>query len=68
MTARKRLRLTDIKATLRVLQESGIKPVALETMPDGTCRWHFTRPPANDVDDLDRELQAFEAKHGYGRA
>jgi len=45
-----------------------MEPCALDSLPDGTYRWHFTTPAANDEDSLDRELQQFEAKHGYGRA
>ena len=41
--------------------------LALDSLPDGTFRWHFTEPPANDESSLDRELAAFEAKHGNGR-
>lgn len=65
---RRRPRLSDLKGTLRVLREGGMEPCALDSLPDGTYRWHFTTPAANDEDSLDRELQQFEAKHGYGRA
>lgn len=68
MSARRRLRVSDLKGTLNALRESGLQPCALDTMPDGTYRWHFTAPAANDEDSLDRELAAFEAKHGYDRA
>jgi hypothetical protein len=69
MARRTRPNLATLKATLAALRESGMTPTALDTMPDGTCRWHFTPPPSQGEDDLDRELQAFEAKHhGYGRA
>lgn len=69
MTDRRRRRpsLTALKTTLQALRESGIQPAALDSMPDGTFRWHFTAPPEHGEDALDRELAAFEAKHGYGR-
>lgn len=66
--SRARVRMTDLKTTLAVLREFGMKPCALDTLPDGTHRWHFTTPPSHDENDLDRELAAFEAKHGHGRA
>lgn len=65
---RRRPRLSELKGTLKVLQENGLKPCALDRLPDGTIRWHFTEPPAGDETVLDRELAEFEAKHGYGRA
>lgn len=65
---RPRVRMSELKTTLSLLRECGMKPCALDTLPDGTYRWHFTEPAANDEDDLDRELAAFEAKHGHGRA
>lgn len=65
---RPRLRLSELKATLQALRDAGMVPAALDTMPDGTCRWHFTAPPANDETALDRELAEFEARNGYGRA
>lgn len=69
MTERRhRASLSALKTTLQALRESGMQPAALDVMPDGTTRWHFTPPPSHDEDSLDRELQAFEAKHGYGRA
>lgn len=66
--SKSRLRLSDLKSTLITLREQGMKPCALDTLPDGTHRWHFTPPPAHDENVLDRELEAFEAKHGHGRA
>jgi hypothetical protein len=67
-TRRPRLRLAELKDTLRILRESGVSPCALDTLPDGTYRWHFTPPASNDETALDRELAEFEAQHGYGRA
>lgn len=68
MTRRRTASLATLKTTLQALRESGLQPTALDSLPDGTMRWHFTPPAANDEDSLDRELKAFEAKHGYGRA
>lgn len=65
---RRRTSLTALKTTLQALKESGIAPAALDSLPDGSFRWHFTQPPADGEDALDRELADFEAKHGYGRA
>lgn len=67
MSTRRRPRISDLKATLRLLHDNGMRPCALDTMPDGTYRWHFTAPHSNDEDSLDRELAAFEAAHGNGR-
>lgn len=66
MSRRPALRESDLKTALAVLRSSGIEPVSLDIRPDGTLRWHFTKPDDGDDDDLDRELKAFEAKHGYG--
>ena len=68
MTRRRRTSLSALKTTLQALKESGVEPTALDSLPDGSFRWHFTPPATNDEDALDRELAAFEAKHGYGRA
>jgi hypothetical protein len=69
MTERRpRPSMAAMKSTIKLLRENGMQPTAMDTMPDGTIRWHFTTPQAPDVDDLDRELEAFEARHGYGRA
>ncbi|NTB96889.1 hypothetical protein G6M84_10205 [Agrobacterium tumefaciens] len=59
------LRVRDVAATLEALKKSGLIPTALDTLPDGTFRWHFTPPAQNDEDDLDRELEEFDKKHGY---
>lgn len=66
--SRSKARISDLKRTLITLKELGMKPSALDTLPDGTHRWHFTNPIPHDENDLDRELEAFEAKHGHGRA
>lgn len=67
MSQRPRMRMSDLKTVLAALKQSDLKPCALDTLPDGTFRWHFTPPQQHDDNDLDRELAAFEAKHGYGR-
>lgn len=64
---RRRTSLSALKNTLQALRDSGMQPTALDTMPDGTMRWHFTAPAAHGDDALDRELEAFEAKHAHGR-
>lgn len=58
----------SMASPITVLRQFGMEPCALDTLPDGTHRWHFTQPPPHDENDLDRELAAFEAKHGHGRA
>ena len=65
---RRRPRLSELKGVLTTLREAGMEPTALDSLPDGTFRWHFTQPPTNDEDALDRELEGFNAKHGYDRA
>lgn len=66
--SRRRTSLSALKTTLQALRESGIQPAALDSLPDGSFRWHFTPPPANDETALDRELAEFDKQHGYGRA
>lgn len=68
MSRRPTVREADLKTALAALRSAGIEPVSLDIRPDGTLRWHFTKPADSDDDALDRELEAFEAKHGYGRA
>lgn len=68
MSRRPAIRPTDLKVTLGVLREFGITPTALDTMPNGTHRWHFTTPAGNDEDDLDRELAEFGRKNGHDGA
>ncbi|NWJ24736.1 hypothetical protein [Rhizobium sp. RM] len=59
------VRTSDVNATLEALKKNGLIPTALDTLPDGTFRWHFTPPAAADEDELDRELAEFDKKHGY---
>lgn len=65
MTRRQSVRASDLKTTLSALRQGGLSPTALDTMPDGTLRWHFTQPLQNEQSDLDRELAEFERKHGH---
>ena len=59
------LRVRDVSTTLEALRKSGMTPTALDTLPDGTFRWHFTLTAKSDEDDLDRELAEFDKKNGY---
>lgn len=59
------LRIRDVNATLELLRKKGMTPTALDTLPDGTFRWHLMPPEKNDDDDLDRELAEFDKKNGY---
>ncbi len=60
--------LSALKTQLQAMKESGMPPTALDSLPDGSFRWHFTQPLANDETALDRELAEFDKQHGYGRA
>lgn len=68
MARRPSLRSTDLLNAVETLKKAGMTPTALDIRPDGTQRWHFTQQLLSDEDDLDRELAAFEAEHGHGRA
>jgi hypothetical protein len=59
------IRASDLKATLAALKSGGLSPSALDALPDGTFRWHFTIPTPSDQSDLDRELAEFDRKNGY---
>lgn len=65
MTRRQSFRASDIKTILCALQKSGLSPTAMDTMPDGTVRWHFTPTSQNEQNDLERELAEFERRHGH---
>lgn len=65
MPRRPQVRVRDLSSTLEALRSHGIEPCALDLLPDGTHRWHFTKPADNDEDELDRELAEYRAKHGY---
>lgn len=66
MTKRAGIRASDINTTIHALQKHGITPTALDAMPDGTLRWHFTQPSETGQTALEKEWAAFEAKHGHG--
>lgn len=68
MARRAAVRSSDITTTLSALKEAGIVPVAMDTLPNGGVRWHFTPPDQSDEDELDRELREHEERHGRGRA
>ncbi|MDK4713025.1 hypothetical protein ACK83U_00730 [Rhizobium sp. WW22] len=68
MARRAAIRSSDIKTTVSALKEAGLTPLALDTLPNGGMRWHFTAPQGTGEDDLDRELREFEERHGAGRA
>ncbi|MDP9840780.1 hypothetical protein J2T09_005568 [Neorhizobium huautlense] len=68
MGRRASIRSSDIKTTLAALKDAGIIPCAMDTLPDGSMRWHFTQPRESDEDDLDRELREFEQRHGGNNA
>lgn len=61
---RRGIRRADVKATLSAIRQCGLTPCALDTLPDGTHRWHFAPPLMNSGGDLDLELREFEARHG----
>ncbi len=58
------IRSTDITTTIAALKAAGLTPVAMDTLPDGGTRWHFTAPNRADEDELDRELREHEERHG----
>ena len=65
MARRPTVRVADLRSAVEALKQAGMEPSALDIMPDGTHRWHFTKPATTD-DDLDRELAEFDKKHGHG--
>ena len=67
MTRRLGIRPSDLRSAINVLLESGLKPSALDILPDGTHRWRFTEAAANDDDDLDRELAAYREEDQVAR-
>lgn len=66
MARRPALRPADLVKALSALRQAGVEPCTLDVLPDGTHRWHFTKPVNADEDDLDRELAEFDLKHGHG--
>lgn len=66
LTRRLGIRPSDLRSAISVLLESGLKPSALDILPDGTHRWRFTEAAANDDDEVDRAFAEFDKRHGYG--
>ena len=64
MNSRPRLRASDIKTVLNALRTSGLEPVSLDILPDGTYRWNLKPPADDDEAELDRELAEWSKKHG----
>jgi hypothetical protein len=47
------------------LEARGLRPCAVDILPEGTIRFHITAPAGQGNEaDLDRELAEFEARHG----
>lgn len=66
MTRRLGIRPSDLRSAINVLLESGLKPSALDILPDGTHRWRFTEAAENDDDEVEKALAGLARKHGYG--
>lgn len=49
---------------MAALEARGIRPCAIDLMPTGAVRVHISPPQTDTIDDLDRELAAFEARNG----
>ena len=64
MPRRPAIRKTDIDTAVASFMARGLKPTAADFLPSGGIRFHFIEPSTPPDDDLDRELAAFEAKHG----
>ena len=67
MTRRLGIRPSDLRSAINVLLESGLKPSALDILPDGTHRWRFTEAAANDDDEVERDLARLAKKQWDGR-
>jgi hypothetical protein len=64
MPRRPAIRSSDVDAAVAALEARGIRPCAIDLLPTGAIRVHIAPPQADAVDDLDRELAAFEARNG----
>lgn len=64
MSRRPAIRKTDVNAAVAPLLQHGLRPTAIDFLPGGGIRCHFHEINLNASDDLDKELLAFEAKHG----
>jgi hypothetical protein len=57
-------RPADVRAHIRALEALGKKVTAVKYHPDGTFRLMTADYQSPSLDDLDRELDQFEARHG----
>jgi hypothetical protein len=60
---------TDVTKALKAAEKAGLKVQRAEMRTDGSIVLDFNGPPiatSGTVDDLDRELSEFEARHGQG--
>lgn len=64
MSRRRSIRSSDVDAAVAALEAHGIRPSAIDLLPTGAIRVHIAAPQADTIDDLDRELAAFEARNG----
>ncbi len=58
-----------VSAGAAALEARGLRPCAIDILPNGTVRYHLIARGATEesgADDLDRELADFEARHGQG--
>jgi hypothetical protein len=59
----------DVTKALKAAEKAGLKVQRAEVRTDGSIVLDFNGPPiaiSGTVDDLDRELSEFEARHGEG--
>jgi hypothetical protein len=59
--ARKPALKRRLNAGAAALEARGLRPSAVDLLPNDTIRFHLS-PPANNDNDLDRELAELEAK------
>ncbi|WP_439395197.1 hypothetical protein ACRQ5Q_39475 [Bradyrhizobium sp. PMVTL-01] len=57
-------RPAEVKAQIMALEALGKKVTAVKYHPDGTFRLMTADYQSPSLDDLDRELKEFEARHG----
>jgi hypothetical protein len=59
----------DVTRALKAAEKAGLRVRRAEMRTDGSIVLDFNGPPiamSGTVDDLDRELSEFEARHGQG--